>query len=170
MVAAASSSSESRAQDFLNEVGAPSSAKAYGSYTSLVADPNVDIIYIATPHSHHYGNVRLCLEAGKHVLCEKPLTVNAAQSKVLIDIAKEKNLFFMEAVWTRFFPLTKEVSEFLKKGGLGEVKRVWADVSFWSDVEKEFGTEHRMVNLDLAGGVLLDCELAGSPLFCAFGC
>lgn len=90
VVAAASSSSVSRASDFLKEVGAPSSAKPYGSYEEFVTDPNIDIVYIATPHSHHYQNARLCLEAGKNVLCEKAFTVNAPQLKELVRIAKEK--------------------------------------------------------------------------------
>lgn len=98
VVAAASSSSSKRAEDFLKEVRAPEGAKAYGSYKELVQDPNVDIIYVATPHSHHYQNVRLCLEAGKNVLCEKAFTTNAKQLEVLVKIAKEKNLFLMEAV------------------------------------------------------------------------
>lgn len=98
VVAAASSSSADRAKSFLKEVRAPDSAKAYGSYKELVADPNVDIIYVATPHSHHYQNVMLCLEAGKNVLCEKAFTTNAAQTEALIKKAKEKNLFLMEAV------------------------------------------------------------------------
>ena len=98
VVAAASSSSAKRAQDFLKEVRAPEGAKAYGSYKELVEDPNVDIIYVATPHSHHYQNARLCLEAGKNVLCEKAFTTNAAQLETLIKIAKEKNVFLMEAV------------------------------------------------------------------------
>ncbi|KAF2268939.1 NAD(P)-binding protein [Lojkania enalia] len=156
IVATASSSSRSRAQQFLSDLKAPKSAKAYGSYKELVADPNVDIIYIATPHSHHYQNTRLALEAGKHVLCEKAFTVNARQAEILVNIAREKKLFLMEAVWTRFFPLAREVREFVKSGQLGEIKRVWADLSFWNDVEKEFGREHRMVNLELAGGALLD--------------
>jgi predicted dehydrogenase len=121
-----------------------------------VQDPDVDIIYIATPHSHHYQHGRLCLEGGKHVLVEKPITVNAEQCKELLRIAKEKKRFMMEAVWTRFFPLSREVCAFLEQGKLGEVKRVFADFSFWNDVEREFGDEHRMVNLDLAGGALLD--------------
>lgn len=123
-----------------------------------MSDPDVDIIYIATPHSHHYQNARLCLDAGKHVLCEKPFTVNSEQTEILISIAEEKKLFLMEAVWTRFFPVAREIREFVKAGKLGEVKRVFADLSFWNDVEKEFGREHRMVNLDLAGGALLDCK------------
>ena len=98
VVAAASSSSADRAQAFLKEVRAPDSAKAYGSYKELVNDPNVDIIYVATPHSHHYQNARLALEAGKNVLCEKAFTTNAKQLEVLIKIAKEKNVFLMEAV------------------------------------------------------------------------
>lgn len=98
VVAAASSSSADRAQEFLKEVRAPDSAKAYGSYKELVNDPNVDCIYIATPHSHHYQNCRLALEAGKNVLCEKAFTTNAKQLEVLITIAREKKLFLMEAV------------------------------------------------------------------------
>lgn len=98
VVAAASSSSADRAQAFLKEVRAPETAKAYGSYQELVNDPNVDIIYVATPHSHHYQNVRLALEAGKDVLCEKAFTTNAKQLEILVKIAKEKNLFLMEAV------------------------------------------------------------------------
>ncbi len=98
VVAAASSSSVDSAKAYLKEVQAPQSAKAYGSYKELVADKNVDIIYIATPHSHHYQNAMLCLEAGKNVLCEKSLTSNAAQAEALIKKAKEKNLFLMEAV------------------------------------------------------------------------
>ncbi|KAF1844620.1 NAD(P)-binding protein [Cucurbitaria berberidis CBS 394.84] len=156
VAAAASSTSAARAQDFLNEVGAPGSAKAYGSYRELVEAKGVDIIYIATPHSHHYQHARLALEAGKHVLLEKPIAVNAQQCRILRDLAKERGRFLMEAVWTRFFPLSREVVEFVRSGQLGHVKRVFADFSFWNDVEKEFGNQHRMVNLDLAGGALLD--------------
>ena len=156
VVAAASSTSTSRAEQFLKNCGCSSSAKAYGSYKELVADPNVDIVYVATPHSHHYQNARLCLEAGKHVLCEKAFTANAAQAKILVELAKKKNLFLMEAIWTRYFPLAKEVRAMVQEGKIGEVKRVFADLSFSNDVEREFGTESRMVKLDLAGGALLD--------------
>ena len=98
IAAAASSSSADRAKKYLKTVSAPDSAKAYGSYKELVADSNVDIIYVATPHSHHYQNVMLALEAGKNVLCEKSFTVNAAQTEALIKKAREKGLFLMEAV------------------------------------------------------------------------
>jgi predicted dehydrogenase len=156
VVAAASSTSASRAQDFLTSLNAPSSAKAYGSYKELVNDPNVDIIYIATPHSHHYQHARLALESGKHVLVEKPATVNVEQFAILQDIAEKHDRFLMEAVWTRFFPLSRQVVDFISSGKLGEIKRVFADFSFWNDVESDFGTSHRMVNMDLAGGALLD--------------
>ncbi|MCJ1396959.1 hypothetical protein MMC11_000151 [Xylographa trunciseda] len=155
--AAASSSSKSRAQQFLKDVGASSSAKAYGSYEELVKDPEIDIIYVATPHSHHYQNVMLCLEAGKNVLCEKAFTVNAAQLKILVKKAKEKNLFLMEAVWTRYFPVSAYVRELITSGRLGKVTRVYADFSLSLDPEKSYPDDkHRMVNLNLAGGAMLD--------------
>ncbi|KAH7132386.1 hypothetical protein B0J11DRAFT_548298 [Dendryphion nanum] len=157
VVAAASSSSKSRAEQFLKDVGAPSDAKAYGSYEELVNDSNIDIVYIATPHSHHYQNARLSLEAGKNVLCEKAFTVNAAQARVLAEKAKEKNLFLMEAVWTRYFPLSVYVREQITSGRIGPIARVIADNSMATDPENTWSDgKHRMVNPDLAGGALLD--------------
>ena len=157
VVAAASSSSKSRAEQFLKDCGCPSSAKGYGSYKELASDPDVDIVYVATPHSHHYQNAMLCLEANKNVLCEKALTVNAAQAKALVAKAKEKGLFFMEAVWTRYFPLSIYVRDTITSGRLGSVQRVLADNSMAMDPEKSFSDgKHRMVNPDLAGGALLD--------------
>ena len=156
VVAAASSSSADRAKMFLEECKCPSSAKAYGSYEELVKDKDVDIVYVATPHSHHYQNTMLCLLAGKNVLCEKAFTVNAAQTKKLIETAKEKKLFLMEAVWTRFFPLSIKIRKAIASGELGSIHRVIADNSFGEDVEKLWGTTHRMINKDLAGGALLD--------------
>jgi predicted dehydrogenase len=140
-------------------VRAPTSAKAYGSYAELVKDPNVDIIYVATPHSHHFQNAMLCLEAGKHVLCEKAFTVNAAQAKKLVETAKAKNLFLMEAVWTRYFPLSVKIREMVMSGEIGQVNRVIADLSIEKvadDGSLTFDNSHRMINLDLAGGALLD--------------
>ena len=156
VVAAASSSSVDRARSFLEDCKCPSSARAYGSYEELVKNNDVDIIYVATPHSHHYQNTMLCLLAGKNVLCEKSLTTNATQAKKLVETAKEKRLFLMEAVWTRFFPLSIKIRKLLESGELGSVHRVIADLSFGEDVEKAWGTKHRMVNMDLAGGALLD--------------
>ncbi|CAO2649022.1 Nn.00g099710.m01.CDS01 [Neocucurbitaria sp. VM-36] len=157
VVAAASSSSKSRAEDFLKEVGAPSNAKAYGSYEEFVKNPDIDIVYVATPHSHHYQNAMLCLEAGKNVLCEKAFTVNAAQARALAEKAKEKNLFLMEAVWTRYFPISIYVREQITSGRIGPVARVISDNSMALDPEKSFADgKNRMVNPDLAGGALLD--------------
>lgn len=159
VVAAASSSSKSRAETFFKDCGVPGSPKAYGSYAELVADPDVQIIYVATPHSHHFQNAMLALEAGKNVLCEKALTVNASQAKKLVAKAREKNLFFMEAVWTRYFPLSIKIRELITSGEIGTVYRVTADNSFNTnkpDGSLEFDDSHRMVNTNLAGGALLD--------------
>ncbi|KAK6498756.1 hypothetical protein TWF481_011330 [Arthrobotrys musiformis] len=157
VVAAGASSSVSRAEKFLSDCGVPEgTAAAYGTYESLVSDPNVDIIYVATPHSHHFPHVLLALNAGKHVLCEKPFTVNAEQARIIFEVAQKKNLFIMEAVWTRFFPLSIEVRELVKSGKIGDVKRVLADLSLLNEVETAFPPENRMVNMDLAGGALLD--------------
>lgn len=154
VTAAASSSNAARAAEFL---GASSAAKAYGSYQELGNDPNVDIICVVTPHSHHYQNVMLCLDAGKNVLCEKAFTVNAAQARILVDKARQRDLFVMEAVWTRYFPLSIYVRELITSGILGNVTRAFADNSVFLDPEKAFADgKHRMVNPDLAGGALLD--------------
>ena len=160
VVAAASSSSKARADEFLKGCGCPSDAMGYGSYEELVKNRDIDIVYIATPHSHHFQNAMLCLEAGKNVLCEKALTVNAAQAKVLVAKAKEKNLFFMEAVWTRYFPLSIYVRELITSKRLGTVYRVLADNSMASDPETKYADgKHRIVNPDLAGGALLDAGI-----------
>lgn len=110
IAAVASSSGIKSAERFLSNLLPSDTATPkptpYGSYDELLKDPNVDIVYIATPHSHHFEHAKITLEAGKHVLCEKPLTVNARQAKALYEMAKEKGLFFMEAVWTRFFPIS----------------------------------------------------------------
>ena len=111
----------------------------------------------------------LCLEAGKHVLCEKPLTVNAAQARRLFEMARSRRLFLLEAVWTRFFPLACELRSMVRdRGIIGRVKRVFADLAFspegmkWTsdsgDSEGYFERNHRLVNLDLAGGALLDSK------------
>jgi predicted dehydrogenase len=129
VAAAASSSSKDRAAEFLAKVKAPSSAKAYGSYHELVADPNIDIIYVATPHSHHFQNAMLALEAGKNVLCEKALTVTASQARKLVDTARAKGVFFMEAVWTRYFPLSIQVRDLITSGAIGNVYRTVGESS-----------------------------------------
>ena len=107
---------------------------------------------MATPHNFHYEQVKQCLDAGKHVLCEKPLTINAAQAEELIAMAEEKKLFLMEAMWTRFLPATVQVRKWLEKGRIGEVRMFLANFGFYADWEPE----SRKFNPDLAGGALLD--------------
>jgi predicted dehydrogenase len=151
LVAVASSTSKDSAVNFCNTVKAPEGVKTYGSYAELVADPDVDVVYVATPHSHHFQNAMLALTAGKHVLCEKALTVNAAQAKKLFDTAREKKLFFMEAVWTRYFPLSIKIRELVSSGAIGPVYRVIADNSFGKDGPDGtvgYPDDNRMVNLD----------------------
>ena len=129
VTAVASSSSVQKAADFCFKVQAPSDTRAYGSYAELVVDERVDIIYVATPHSHHFQNAMLALEAGKPVLCEKAFTVTASQAKTLVKCARSKNLFLMEAVWTRFFPLSVKVRELVASGVIGTVYRVIGETS-----------------------------------------
>lgn len=124
LVAVASSTNPQKAADFLTKIKAPSGVKTYGSYAELVVDPDIDIIYVATPHSHHFQNAMLALEAGKNVLCEKALTVTVSQTRKLIDTARAKKLFFMEAVWTRHFPISTKVRELVTSGAIGPIYRV----------------------------------------------
>ncbi|MEL6590005.1 MAG: Gfo/Idh/MocA family oxidoreductase [Bacteroidota bacterium] len=133
-------------------------AKQYGikkihtSYEDLAADPEVDIIYVATPHPYHHDNTLMCLEAGKAVLCEKPIAINSEQSEAMIAKAKEKGLFLMEAMWTRFLPVWVQIKAWLEEGKIGEIKQVYADFGF----EAAWNPEGRVLNPDLAGGAMLD--------------
>lgn len=124
--------------------------KAYGSYEKMLADDEVELVYIATPHSHHYLHAKMCLEAGKHVLCEKAFTVNAEQAQKLFDLAKEKKLLITEAIWTRYMPSRKMINDIIESGVIGEVTAVTANLSYTvSHVE-------RIRKPELAGGALLD--------------
>ena len=124
----------------------------YDSYNSLVADANVDAIYIATPHTLHKDHALLCINAGKPVLCEKPFTVNAQQAQTVVDAAQAKGVFLMEAMWTRFFPLMGEVRSLVASGAIGEPRLVQADFGFRAGVNPE----GRLFNPQLGGGALLD--------------
>ena len=136
-----------RAQSFARENGV---AKAYGSYEEMLTDPQIDLVYIATPHSHHYLHAKMCLEAGKNVLCEKAFTVNADQARKLFALAKEKNLLITEAIWTRYMPSRKMINEIIESGVIGEVTSVTANLNYTiSNVE-------RIRKPELAGGALLD--------------
>ena len=124
--------------------------KAYDSYEALAEDPDVDVIYIATPHSFHYEQAKMCLEKGKHVLLEKAFTANATQAKELIELSESKGLFLGEAMWTRFMPLAKKLRKLLDDGVIGSVMFVTANLNF-PMMHKE-----RLVKAELAGGALLD--------------
>src|SRR5699024_6877659 len=93
--------------------------KAFGSYEEMLQDPGIDLVYVATPHSHHYEHVRLCLEHGKNVLCEKAFTVNAAQARELFSMAEEKGLLLTEAIWTRYLPMRSILDGVLESGIIG---------------------------------------------------
>ncbi len=144
---AVASRSIERAQEFAKEWGFE---KAYGSYEELVNDPQVELIYVATPHSHHYACTKLCLEHGKPVLVEKAFTVNAAQAEELLQLSREREVFLTEAFWTRFMPARVMIEELLEKDVIGEVTSVSA--SFGVPLEHK----ERMVKPELAGGALLD--------------
>jgi predicted dehydrogenase len=146
---AVASRSQEKADAFGAEYGA---TKCYGSYEELANDPNVDVAYIATPHNYHLPHTLLCLNAGKHVLCEKPFAVNAKEAKVMIDCAREKKLFLMDAFWTRYFPVMAKLRELLADNAIGDVMLVQADFGGRGPVVPE----KRHFNLDLAGGALLD--------------
>jgi len=137
------------ARKFADEFHIP---HAYGSYEELVNDPAVDVVYIATPHNLHLENTLLALDHQKHVLCEKPLGVNGREVLRMIEKAKEKNLFLMEALWSRFLPNIIKTKELIDSGEIGEVKLLTA---FFS-VKSDYGPEHRQYNIDLCGGTVLD--------------
>lgn len=146
---AVASRTEGKAKNFGKIFGVK---KTYNNYEELVKNPAVDVIYIATTHNFHYENVLLCLNHGKPVLCEKPITLNALQAEQLIRTARNKNLFLMEAMWTRFFPCIIKLNEFLDEGVLGEIQHITADFG----INKEFNPKVRSFNPDLGGGALLD--------------
>jgi predicted dehydrogenase len=124
----------------------------YGSYDALLKDKNVDIVYIATPHHLHFENTMSALHAGKSVICEKPFAMNAGQVEKMISLAREKELFLMEAMWTRFIPATLKVKEFIANKIIGEVKLLEADFGFIVPQE----TPGRLTDPAMGGGTLLD--------------
>jgi predicted dehydrogenase len=125
---------------------------AYGSYGDLIKDEKVDLIYIATPHGLHHKHIKLCLEHHKHVLCEKAFTLNETLASPLFEHAKKKNLFMMEAMWTRFLPSTEKLIEIIQSNQLGRIKEVSIDFGFIGSYHES----HRLFNKELGGGALLD--------------
>jgi len=127
-------------------------ATAHGSYEELVADPDVDIVYIATPHPQHVDAAMLALDAGKHVLVEKPFALNADQARRIVQRAREKNLVVLEAMWTRFLPHMRRIHEILGAGTIGELRSVSAEHRQFLPTDPK----HRLNALELGGGALLD--------------
>lgn len=126
--------------------------KAYGSYDDLLKDPEVDAVYISNPHAFHFDSVMQCLNAGKHVLCEKPAGCNLKQLSTMIETAKSKKLFFMEAMWTAFNPTVNAIRNVIDKGIIGEIKNI--ESHFCNRIP--FDPKHRLWDPDQAGGALLD--------------
>ena len=124
--------------------------KAYGSYEEMLDDKDVDLVYIATPHSHHFPHAMLALEHGRHVLVEKAFTANAREAEILIRTAREKGLFITEAIWTRYMPLSHKVKEIMESGIIGEPRLLTAILCYMMEFKE------RILRPDLCGGALLD--------------
>jgi predicted dehydrogenase len=125
--------------------------KAYGNYEELMSDPQVDLIYVATPHSHHYEQMKQSLEHGKPVLCEKAFTVNAAQAEEICTLGKQKKLLVAEAIWTRYLPMRKVMDDVLASGVIGKPLALYANLA-----QPIIELRERNSNPNLAGGALLD--------------
>jgi len=128
-------------------------ANAHGSYEDVAKDASVDIVYVSTLHNQHKENMVSCLQHGKHVLCEKPFTLNAEEAAEVLELAKEKKLFVMEAMWTRCFPLMTKLKELLQKGQIGELKTLYADYGYNASKQND---APRLWEPEMAGGALLD--------------
>jgi predicted dehydrogenase len=149
MIVAVASRVIERADDFADRFDIPT---RYGSYEALAADTEVDIVYVATPHMRHEPDTLLFVEAGKHVLCEKPFALNAAQARRMVKAARARGVFLMEAMWSRFLPSFRVLSDLLDGGRIGEPLVVEADFGFRMPVM----AEHRLFDPRLGGGALLD--------------
>ena len=146
---AAASRDLTKAQNFARELGFE---KAYGSYEEMVADPEVDAVYVASPHSHHKAHTLLCLNHQKAVLCEKAFAINSREVREMVDCARKKNTFLMEAFWTRFQPSFLQALEILQSGQLGKLKMLRSDFAFNGPKDPD----NRLYSLALGGGSLLD--------------
>jgi predicted dehydrogenase len=149
VVSAVGSRSQDSADRFADEFGI---GTRHPSYESLVADPDVDVVYVATPHPMHRENAILALRAGKPVLVEKPFAMNAAEAREIVETARDNALFAMEAMWTRFLPHVAVVRDWLARGVLGDLVTVTADHGQWFAEDREF----RLFAPELGGGALLD--------------
>lgn len=136
-----------KAQEFASRRGF---TKAYGSYEELADDPQVDLVYVATPHTLHYGHVKMCLEKGKPVLCEKAFTANAVEAEDLIRISREKGVFLAEAIWTRYLPFRKTLRDLVESGAIGKPMLLTAHLGY------PVSHKERIMRPELGGGALLD--------------
>ncbi|HZX38742.1 MAG TPA: Gfo/Idh/MocA family oxidoreductase [Streptomyces sp.] len=148
-VVAVASRTEASAEAFADRFGI---AGAYGDWASLAADEDVDVVYVATPHSAHRAAAGLCLEAGKAVLCEKAFTLNAREAEELVSLARERELFLMEAMWMYCNPVVRRLAALIGDGAIGEVRTVQADFG----LAGPFAPDHRLRDPALGGGALLD--------------
>lgn len=149
---AVTSRDSEKARAFADEFGFE---KAYDSYEALLSDPAVELVYVATPHSHHYEHMMLCLEHGKNVICEKAFTMNAQQAKTICAAAKERGLYAAEAIWTRYMPSRKMIQELLDSGIIGKPNTLTANLSY------VISGVRRIYDPALAGGALLDIGVYG---------
>lgn len=147
--AAVASREIGKAKDFANRYGVDC---AYGSYAALLADPSIDVVYIGTPHTEHLVNARDALLAGKHVVCEKPLTVTPDEALELLTLHADTGLYLMEAMWTWFLPTIAKAQEWIKAGRIGALQQIKADFGY----PQRYDPLGRMYNPALAGGCLLD--------------
>jgi len=159
IIVAVGSRSRDKAAKFAEQYGA---AHHYGSYEALIENKDIDIVYIATPHSHHYENVMMCLDAGVNVLCEKAFAVNSSQVKKMVDKARKKNIFLMEGMWSRFNPAILAAKKEVESGTIGQLKAVKADFCF----HFPYNLDSRLCKKDLAGGALLDIGIY--PIFLSY--
>ena len=136
-----------KARDFASRKGF---GKAYGSYEELADDPQVDLVYVATPHSLHHQHVRMCLEKGKPVLCEKAFMANAREAADVISLSREKGVFLAEAIWTRYLPFRQTVKDLIDRGAIGQTRMLTAHLGY-PVTHKE-----RIMRPELGGGALLD--------------
>lgn len=149
---AVASQSAAKALQFAEQHKIP---RSYGDYDTFLQDPDVDIVYIGTLHPMHRDGVLRCLQAGKAVLCEKPFTMNSAEAEELIRTAREKNIFLMEAMWTRYLPPIVQARTWIEEGEIGEVKTITANFSY----DVGWRPEGRHLNKQLGGGALLDAGI-----------
>ncbi len=124
----------------------------YNNYAELATDPEIDVVYIATPHVFHFEQTLMCLQQGKNVLCEKPLGMNSGQIKIMMDEARKRSLFLMEGLWTKFIPATRKLLDLLEQKAIGELLFLHADFGF----KGHFDPESRVFNKELGAGSLLD--------------